>query len=200
MLPRTVMSTNTTKIATIVWKPSILLPLALIFFGVLTISLPLAASVAVVLIIGWLLLLSGITQIVYSFQSKGIGHIIWKLLVAAFYTLAGVYMISRPALGISSLTLALALFFFAEGATDLIAYLSTRKTGGSGWMLVDAVVTLALGFMVRSRWPFNSPWILGTFAGSSMLMAGIVRLMMALAVRKLAKDERTHPIQQDRAA
>jgi len=166
----------------------------------MAIALPLATSLAVVIVIGWLILFSGATQLVHAFQSKGVGQTLWKLLVAAFYLFAGIYLISHPGLGMVGATLALAIFFFAEGVTDLIAYFSTPKTDRFGWLLFDSVVTVALGVTIWNRWPLNSFWILGTFAGISMLMTGVTRLMMALAVRKLTKEGTTYPIQQNRAA
>jgi uncharacterized membrane protein HdeD (DUF308 family) len=159
-----------------------------------------ATSLGVVLVIGWLILFSGIAQLAHAAESEGVGHVMWKLVVAVFYLFAGVYLISHPTLGMFGLTLALALFFFAEGLTDLITYFSTHRTGVSGWMLFDGVVTLALGVLIWKRWPFGSFWIVGTFVGISMLMTGTTRLMMALAVRKVTKDESARPIQQDRAA
>jgi uncharacterized membrane protein HdeD (DUF308 family) len=194
------MSKTVKDVGRLVSKPSILLSILLIVLGLLAIALPLATSLGVAIVVGWLILFGGLVQVAHTFQSKGIGHVLWKLLVAVFYLFAGVYLISNPALGMLGLTLALAIFFFAEGVTDLISYLSTRREGGSGWMLFDGVITLGLGIVIWSAWPFSSFWVLGTVAGISILMTGITRLMMALAVRKLTRDESARPIQQDRAA
>jgi uncharacterized membrane protein HdeD (DUF308 family) len=180
--------------------PSILLSILLIILGFLAITLPTATSIGVALLIGWLVLFGGLVQCVHAFQSKGIGNIIWKLLVAAFYLAAGAYLIAHPALGLASLTLALAIFFFAEGVVDVIAYFSTRKSGGSAWMLLDGIVTLLLGLMIWKRWPATSLWVIGTLVGISMLMTGITRLMMAVAVRKLLKDRGDRPRQERWAA
>jgi uncharacterized membrane protein HdeD (DUF308 family) len=183
-----------------VLKPSILLSILLIIFGFLAITLPAAASIGVALVIGWLVLFSGLVQLIHAFESKGIGHVVWKLLVAAFYLAAGAYLIARPALGLAGLTLVLAIFFVAEGFVDVIAYFSTRKSGGSAWMLLDGIVTLVLGLMIWNRWPATSLWVLGTLVGISMLMTGITRLMMAVAVRKLLQDHGESPLRERRAA
>ena len=78
---------------------------------------------------------------------------------------------------------------------DVVAYFFTRKSGNSGWMLLDGIITLVLGFMIWDRWPSSSVWVIGTLVGISMIMTGTTRLMMALAVRKLAGnlgDNRLH--------
>jgi uncharacterized membrane protein HdeD (DUF308 family) len=179
---------------------SILLSILLITFGLLAIALPMATSIGFALVIGWLVLFGGLVQLIHAFQSKGIGHIVWKILVAVLYLAAGAYLIARPALGLAGLTLALALFFLAEGVVDIIAYFSTRKSGGSAWMLLDGIITLVLGWMVWYGWPASSLWVLGTLVGISMLMAGIARLMMALTVRRFLRDHGSSPSHERWAA
>jgi uncharacterized membrane protein HdeD (DUF308 family) len=175
-------------------RVSLVMAIVLILFGVLAITLPMATSIGVVIVIGWLVMFDGFAQLIHAFQSKGIGHITWKLLVAVFYLAAGFYLIARPGLGAAGLTLVLGIFFFAEGAADVVAYASTRKTGGSSWMLFDGVVTLILGFMIWNRWPIGSLWVIGTLVGVSMIMTGMTRLMMTLAVRKAAASLGESPL------
>ena len=167
--------------------PSIVWSILLIIFGLLAIASPLAASLGVVIVIGWLILFNGAAQLVHAFQSKGIGHIAWKLLVAVVYLVAGVYLVLHPGAGAATLTLILAIFFFAEGIVDIVGYFATRKIGGSGWMLLDGIITLVLGVMIWRHWPSSSFWVIGLLVGISMLMTGTTRLMMALAFRKLAR-------------
>lgn len=178
---------------------SILLSIVLIIFGLLAIALPIISSLGVAIVIGWLAIFAGIAQLVHAFQSKGIGHIVWKILVAVFYLVAGASLIARPALGAAGLSLVLGIFLIAEGIADVIAYFATRKSGSSLWMLLDGIITLALGFMIWNHWPSGSLWIIGTFVGISMVMTGISRLMMALAVRRLASHIADRPL-QERAA
>jgi uncharacterized membrane protein HdeD (DUF308 family) len=94
----------------------------------------------------------------------------------------------------------MAIFFCAIGVADIIAWFSTRKSGGSGWMLLNGIVTLVLGFMVWNRWPATSLWFIGTLVGISLFMAGMSRLMMALTLRKLLKDPGSSPFHERRAA
>jgi uncharacterized membrane protein HdeD (DUF308 family) len=179
---------------------SIVWSIVLMVLGFAAIAAPIASSIGAALVIGWLVFISGLVQLVHAFQSKGIGHIVWKLLVAAIYLVAGVYMIAHPVMEMAGLTLVLAIFFCAVGVADIIAWFSTRKSGGSGWMLLNGIVTLFLGFMVWNGWPATSLWFLGTLVGISLLMAGMTRLMMALAVRKLLRDPGSSPFDERRAA
>jgi len=167
---------------------SLVLSVLLIVLGILAIVLPMATSIGLAIIIGWLVLFAGITQLIHAFQSTGIGPVLWKVLVAVFYIVAGVNLIARPAAGVAGFTLVLGIFLFAEGVADVIAYFTTRASGNSLWMLVDGVITLILGFMIWSQWPSSSLWVIGTFVGISMMMTGATRLMMTLGVRELRQS------------
>jgi uncharacterized membrane protein HdeD (DUF308 family) len=164
---------------------SIVWAIALIVFGFLAIALPLATSLGVVLIVAWLIIFSGGFQFIHAFQSKGIGSTLWKLLVAVLYLVFGIYFLLHPLLGVASFTLTLAIFFVAEGVMDLVAYFQNLNAGGSGWILLNGVVTLLLGVLVWKQWPFSSLWLIGTLVGISIIMTGTTRLMISIAARQV---------------
>jgi len=164
---------------------SIVWAILLIVFGFLAIALPLATSLGLVLIIGWLLIFSGGFQLVHAFQTKGAGSIIWKVVVALLYLCIGISFIVHPLKGVAGLTLVLGVFLIIEGIFDLIAYFQKRSAPGSGWILFDGIVTLILGIMVWRHWPASSLWVIGTLVGISMIMTGWTRLMISLAARRL---------------
>jgi uncharacterized membrane protein HdeD (DUF308 family) len=112
---------------------------------------------------------------------------------------AGGYFIAHPVLATATFTLVLGIFLFAEGVVDIVAYFATRKSGSSPWMLLDGIVTLFLGFLIWNQWPVSSLWVIGTLVGISMIFTGTTRLMMTLAVRKLAGQVSGSP-EQKRAA
>ncbi|MDE3137138.1 MAG: DUF308 domain-containing protein [Acidobacteriota bacterium] len=165
---------------------SIAWSILLIFFGVLALALPLATTLGFAMIVGWLLVFSGSVQMIHAFQSKGIGHILWKLFVSLLYVVIGFYFLAYPLMGMAAMTLTLAVFFFAEGITDIAEYIRNRKLAGAGWILTDGVVTLLLSVMIWMHWPASSLWVFGILIGISMIMTGWTRLMITLAARKLA--------------
>jgi len=175
---------------------SLALSIILIIFGLVAIALPLVSSIGVAIVIGWMVIFAGIAQLVHAFQSTGIGPIVWKVLVALIYLVAGFSLIARPVAGVAGLTLVLGVFLFAEGIADVVAYFATRKSGSSPWMLLDGVITLILGFLIWNRWPSSSLWVIGTFVGISMVMTGTTRFMMALAVRRVASHLSDTPLQK----
>lgn len=167
---------------------SIVWAIVLIVFGFLAICLPFLTSWGVVVVIAWLIVFSGAFQFIHAFQSKGIGHILWKLLVAILYLIVGLYFLLNPLLGIAAFTFALAVFFVVEGVFDLVAYSQSRHLAGSGWILFDGIITLILGLLVWRQWPSSSLWVIGTLVGISMIFTGMTRLMLSLAARRLAQS------------
>ncbi len=165
---------------------SIVWAIVLIIFGFLAICLPFLTSWGVVVVIAWLIVFSGAFQFIHAFQSQGIGHILWKLLVAILYLIVGIYFLLHPVLGVAAFTLALAIFFVIEGVFDLVAYFQARALPGSGWILFDGIVTLILGLLVWRQWPSSSLWVIGTLVGISMIFTGMTRLMLGLAAKRLA--------------
>ncbi len=167
---------------------SILCGVALIVLGVLAVGSPALAAVAVNTVIAWLIVLAGAVHLSLAFYAHRAGSVLWKLLVGLAYVFFGVYLIAHPALGVASLTLVLASLFLVEGIFDIALFFQMRAIGGSSWVLVDGIITLVLGLMIYLQWPSSSNWAIGTLVGVSLIVSGVTRLMLSVAVRKAAAD------------
>jgi len=88
-------------------------------------------------------------------------------------------------LGLLSLTLLLAVYLLIAGIVEFVHAFKIRPRHGSGWLIVDGIVTLLLAFMIWRSWPYSSVWAIGTLIGVSMLFSGFSRLMLALSAKKL---------------
>ena len=163
---------------------SILWGVLLIILGALALASPFLAAVAVNVFVAWLIVLAGVVHLTVAFHTREAGSLIWRLFVGLAYICFGVYLIARPALGVVSLTLVLASLFLVEGILNIALFLKVRSRHGSSWLLLDGIVTLALGLMIYLQWPSSSAWAIGTLVGVSMIMSGVTRLMVSLAVRK----------------
>jgi uncharacterized membrane protein HdeD (DUF308 family) len=165
---------------------SIVWGLLLIVAGMLAISAPFLAALAVNGIIAWLIVFSGVVHLILAFHSHGARTILWKLLVGFAYLWFGGYLILHPGIGVASLTLILASLFMIEGILNVVLFFKMRSLQGSSWMLVDGVITLLLGLMIYAQWPSSSAWAIGILVGVSLIMSGVSRIMLSLAVRKMS--------------
>ena len=158
-----------------------------IILGILAIVEPMVAGLAIALLVGWLLMFGGVAHGIAAFAGGGAGRVVWQILLAIVYVIGGIYFVTHPLLGLGTLTLFLAAILLAEAVMEIITYFQTRAEGGSGWQLVNGVVTLLLGGMIWRQWPSSAVWAIGTLIGVNLLMTGLSRLMIASAVRRLAK-------------
>ena len=165
---------------------SIVLGVLFVVLGVFAIAEPFLAAVALNTFIGWMLIFFGIVHIMAAFQGHTGTSIAWKLLIGAAYVFFGGYLLLHPIIGVTSLTLLLAILFLVEGVFSLILWWKMRSAQGATWVLIDALVTLALGGMIYYHWPSSSIWAIGTLLGVSMIMSGTSRIMLSLAARRVA--------------
>ena len=156
-----------------------------ILLGILAIVEPGVAGLAITILVGWLLIFGGGAHLVAAFSGGGAGRVIWQVLIGIVYIVGGFYFLTHPLLGLGSLTLLLAVIILMEAVFELVAYFRSRSESGSGWLLVNALITLLLGGLIWFHWPSSSVWAIGTLVGVNLLMTGISRLMLGLAARKL---------------
>jgi uncharacterized membrane protein HdeD (DUF308 family) len=160
----------------------------LVILGVAAIILPVVATIAFTLVIGWLFLVSGGIGLVTTFWMRHAPGFWWALVSAIIGIAAGITLIRWPISGTLSLTLLLIAFFIVEGIATLMyafehrAQLSHRW----GWMMVSGVVDLILAGMVFAGLPQTATWALGLLVGINMLFGGTAMIAMALAAKSQA--------------
>jgi uncharacterized membrane protein HdeD (DUF308 family) len=158
----------------------------LVILGMLAIAEPFLAAVALATFVAWLLIFVGIVHVALAFHAHSGKAMAWKLLVGVAYLFIGGYLLFRPVLGVASLTLMLAFLFLVEGVLDFMLWWKSRSTRGAFWILVDSIITLLLGGMIYVHWPSSSFYAIGTLLGISLIISGVTRVMLSLAVRSLA--------------
>ena len=158
-----------------------------IILGMFAIIEPGVAGLGVTLLVGWLLVFGAVMHFIAAFKGGGAKQVLFQVLIGILYLIGGLYFLTHTIMGVATLTLLLAGIILAEGVLELIAYFRLRKEGASGWMLLNAIITLLLGCLIWFHWPSSTVWAIGTLVGVNLLMTGITRLMFGLAARKLIK-------------
>jgi len=167
---------------------SIALSVLMILAGVFAIILPPVAGIAITILVGWLLIFSGGAHLVFGWQTRETGGLVWELLLGILYLVAGVYLLINPLMGVVSLTLALAIYLFVEAVLEFILGVRFRPMPGSGWLFMDAIITLILAIMIWRTWPSSTAWAIGILVGVSMLFSGTSRLILSLAARHAVSE------------
>jgi len=134
-------------------------------------------------IFGFLLLLSGIMEIVNAFSAEQWKGTLLHLMIGALYVLVGIMVVDQPAEAALSFTLLIALFLMIGGIFRVVFAISERFAGW-GWVLLNGVVSLMLGVLVYKQWPTSGLWLIGLFVGIDLIFNGAAWVLLALSVRK----------------
>jgi uncharacterized membrane protein HdeD (DUF308 family) len=160
----------------------------LVILGVLAILLPPFATLAVTIIVGWILLASGLVGWLTTFKARHAPGFWWSLLSALIATAAGLILLIQPISGAVSLTLLLIVFFIIEGIASIMYALEHRQqlSGRWEWMLVSGIIDLVLAGIIFAGLPGTAAWALGVLVGVNMLFGGAALIAMAVHARRSA--------------
>ena len=163
---------------------SVGMSLLLIVLGILALTLPDALGIAVAILALWIIVFSGLAHLVYAWNARATGDLLWGLSVGVVYLLAGLYLMLHPRESLASLALVLAVLFLLEAGAMLGAFLRLRRLPGAGWLLLNAALAGALGLLLACNWPPSSLWTIGALLGVNLLFSGGVRLMLFWHARR----------------
>jgi len=152
------------------------------------------ATVAAVLILGWLMVFGGILETIHAFRVSGWRGVSLHLIAGILGILIGLMIATHPVAGALAWTLLFASFFTVIGAFRIIMGLRL-KFRHWGWTVFDGAITLVLGVLLAIEWPWSGLWFLGLALGISMLLRGWSYIVLSLAVRSMAQ-----PIEIPKAA
>ena len=155
--------------------------------GLLALLSPLYAGLSLTLMVGALLLVSGVSQCVIAFKAGALGKGLLMFLIGALMISAGLYMMQHPVAGLASITLLLAAYFVAAGICDLIVAFKLRPADGWAWELFNGVITLALGIMLWRQFPLSGAWAVGILFGIKMVFSGWALVFLGRSVKTAAK-------------
>jgi uncharacterized membrane protein HdeD (DUF308 family) len=157
----------------------------LVLLGLASIILPQIASVTIAILIGWLLLMSGVVGLVSTFASRHAPGFALSLLSAAVGIVAGVVLLLWPLSGVVTLTLVLSAFLCVEGVVSVLYALEHRRgwSGRWGMLLFSGVVDLLLAALIFAGLPGSAAWAIGILIGINLVVGGSALIAMALRAR-----------------
>jgi uncharacterized membrane protein HdeD (DUF308 family) len=170
------------------WKFFLIEGIILLALGLAAIVVPPVATVAVAILIGWLVLVSGIVGLVTTLRARGAPGFGWSLLSAVIGIVAGVVLLAWPLSGAFSLTVILTVFLVIEGVASIMYALEHRRelTPRWGFMLLSGVVDLILAGLIFAGLPATAAWAIGLLVGINLVFGGVALIAMALQARATA--------------
>jgi uncharacterized membrane protein HdeD (DUF308 family) len=170
------------------WRLFLTEGIILLILGMLAIVVPPIATIAVAILIGWLLLMSGIVGLIATFRSRSAPGFWWSLVSALIGIGAGIVLLGWPLSGALSLTLILTVFLVLEGVVSILYGLEHKRelSGRWGVMLFSGIVDLILAGIIFAGLPGTAAWAIGLLVGVNLVFGGSALIAMALHARDSA--------------
>jgi uncharacterized membrane protein HdeD (DUF308 family) len=108
------------------------------------------------------------------------------LLVGVLYVLVGFIIIDQPLNAAIELTLLIAIFLMVSGIFRVV-FAVAERFAGSGWVLLNGVVTFVLGLLIYKQWPASGLWVIGLFIGIDLIFNGWAWVALALGLRQMTE-------------
>jgi uncharacterized membrane protein HdeD (DUF308 family) len=143
--------------------------------GILAAAFPAATALNVELIIGAILLFTGVFQFILTLKSKM--HW-WSLLSACLSIIIGIVMLWKPLPILLAFVTLLALFMTIEGILELLLAFQFRPVRNWNWMLFSGTVTLILAAILWIGFPAFDVLYLGWVIAVNLIFYGLSLLML----------------------
>lgn len=155
----------------------------LVVAGILALVYPFIASVAVVILLAWILILSGVLQGIGLIGASNVPHYWLQLISAVLAILIGVLLLNSPDSGLLIMTVLLIVYFMVEGIAKVIFALTIRPFPNWGWVLGSGLVGILLALILWANMPLTADWVLGLMLGILLVCEGAALTYLAWHVR-----------------
>ena len=156
----------------------------LIIAGILAILYPMFSSAAVVVLLGWLLIISGAVQGISLIGARHVPNFWLQLISVILAVLIGFLFLRDPAQGRVTIALLLIVFFMMEGMSKVVFALTIRPFPNWGWVLASGLVGILLSVILLASMPVTAVWLIGFLLGIKLISVGAAIAWLAWQVRK----------------
>jgi len=154
--------------------------------GFLSIGYPWASGLGVTVVVGIVMVIAGVARTVAAFHAGSFGPGALAFLGGILTFVAGAVLVTRPNIGLASLTLLLGGYLLIDGVSGAVLAFHVKPVKGWGWMLFSAVMGVLLGLMVLWEWPSSGIWAIGTLVGINLVFSGFTMVSIGSAAKKAA--------------
>jgi uncharacterized membrane protein HdeD (DUF308 family) len=156
----------------------------LVAAGVLAVIYPAISSVAVVVLLGWLLIISGVLHGIGLIGASRVPHFWLQLISIVLAVLIGFLFLREPEQSLVTITLLLIIFFMIEGISKVVFALTIRPFPNWGWVLASGLVGILLSLILWASLPVTAVWLIGLLLGIELISVGAALAYLAWQVRK----------------
>jgi uncharacterized membrane protein HdeD (DUF308 family) len=155
----------------------------LIVAGILAIGFSTISSFAVVTVLGWLLIASGIVQAISLIGAAKVPHFWLQLVSVVLAILVGLLILRDPAQALLTISLLLIVYFMIEGISKVVFALTIRPFPNWGWLLASGGMGIALSLVLWANLPVTALWLIGLLVGIELISVGAALAWLSWRVR-----------------
>ena len=172
------------------WGWFMALGILLILLGMVAIGAPFASGVAINLLVGWLLVISGVAHGIHAFKATGWRGGLVQFLCGLLYLGVGAMMITNPIAGLLALTVTVLVYFIVSGIFKIILAVRVETLPQRAWVTISGILSMVLAIYVGSQFPSSALWVIGMLFGIEMMFSGWAFVMIAVAARRGEEGEK----------
>ncbi|MGS4945125.1 HdeD family acid-resistance protein [Meridianimarinicoccus sp. RP-17] len=169
------------------WTKWLILGIASVVFGIFALGNAVAASIAVTLVTGLLLMVAGGVQIWLAMGEDG-ARKVWSLVLGAVTLLLGLSFMVNPLGGTVSLAILVTVLLVAGGVVRLVLAWAMRDTRFFWPMLLSGALTVLLAAYILANFAAVSLALMGILLGVELLFNGAGLIVLALFVKSQGSD------------
>ncbi len=166
------LSHSSPHLATTSWWGALLLGVVFIAAGLFVLGDVALATVISAIVIGFVLLIAGASEVIHAFSAPHWRGLALRLLIGALYGIGGAALIADPLAASVLLTFVFAIALIASGVVRIFQSFQYWQWFGS-LLLLSGIVGILAGFVILAKWPVSGLWVLGTLVGIDLLLHGI---------------------------
>jgi len=152
--------------------------------GLLALIYPSLASVAIVRLLGWLLIISGVLQGIGLIGAGEVPYFWMELLSAVLAIVIGVLLLRHTDAGLLLFSVLFLIYFMIEGMVKTIFAFIIRPFPNWGWVLASGLLGIVFALYLWANLSTVSDWMLGVLLGVFLLVEGTALSSLAWRVRQ----------------
>ena len=163
------------------WQATLFLGVVTLILGVIVSFHPTGSLNVVAVLLGILMILSGIFHLIRVFDPRE-RHRIWLGIAGLLFIVIGVVLIRHLHLTRALIGLVIGITWIVQGLTALIAGISGGVREGRAWWITFGVISLIAGIVVAAT-PADSVTVLAVLLGIWFIIMGIFEIIGAFLLR-----------------
>src|SRR5215469_5312547 len=166
------------------WSWFLVLGISLTILGVLCVGKAQTATTFSILVLGWILAISGVLRFVNAFRAFSWHGFFLFLLNAIIRAVTGYLLLRHPDAGAAGVTMLLASLLIVAGLFRALGAGLIRFPRW-GWTVFSGMVSVVLGVSLVASWPSVSTYFIGIVISIDLIFDGASLIGFLTAIRSL---------------